>query len=343
MHQIWARCAQERRRDPGTEPDEWASWSDVAPVVPAPRTPERIEWPTVAVALAVWGGWFALVLGHRSLPWPLQILGLALIGGWYLSLQHEVVHGHPTPWRGVNLLLAGPPMSLWLPFDVYRRTHLEHHEVELTVPGVDPESFYVDPRTWSTAGPIRRSLWRVNRTMLGRLLVGPSLGIPSLLRQEAVVLRHDRRSRAVWARHLLGAAIIGSFVIGVVGMPWWQYVLGAGYFSLSVGYIRSFVEHLAVPAPATRSAVVRSGYFFGVLFLFNNLHHTHHARPGVAWYRLPALTEQLGSADAARDGAGYYRGYAEVFRRFAVRPFSVPVHPLMAGAEGAVDAAGSAR
>jgi fatty acid desaturase len=75
--------------------------------------------------------------------------------------------------------------------------------------------------------------------------------------------------------------------------------------------------------------VVRSGWFFGVLFLFNNLHHTHHARPGVAWYRLPALTEQLGSADVARNGAGFYRGYVEVVRRFAFRPFDTPVNPLL--------------
>lgn len=306
------------------------------PTQPVSRTPDRIEWPTVGVAVAIWGSWAALVLGHRALPWPVLVIGLAVVGGWYLSLQHEVVHGHPTPWRMVNLVLAGPPISLWLPFDVYRRTHLEHHEVELTMPGVDPESFYVDPQTWASAGPVRRTLWKVNRTMVGRLVIGPSLGIPSLLRQELASIRSDRRARMVWGRHLVGAALIGVAVIGFVGVPWWQYVLGAGYFSLSVGYIRSFVEHLAVPAPATRSAVVRSGHVFGLLFLYNNLHHTHHARPGVAWYRLPALTEQLGSVESARAGAGYYRGYAEVFRRYAFRPFSTPVHPLMsAGDQGA--------
>ena len=37
------------------------------------------------------------------------------------SLQHEIVHGHPTRWLGVNRLLAMLPLSLWLPFERYRR------------------------------------------------------------------------------------------------------------------------------------------------------------------------------------------------------------------------------
>jgi fatty acid desaturase len=83
-----------------------------------------------------------------------------------------------------------------------------------------------------------------------------------------------------------------------------------------------------VPAPATRCAVVRSGRFFGLLFLNNNLHHTHHALPGAAWFRLPRLTREMGAEAIAADGAGLYRGYLEVFRRFAIRPFCQPVDPL---------------
>jgi len=43
------------------------------------------------------------------------------------SLQHEIVHGHPTRWRGVNRLLAIVPLSLWLPYERYRQTHQQHH------------------------------------------------------------------------------------------------------------------------------------------------------------------------------------------------------------------------
>jgi fatty acid desaturase len=155
------------------------------------------------------------------------------------------------------------------------------------------------------------------------------MGPPRLLVAQARAAGRDGSLAARWLGHLVGAALVGWVVFGLAGVPVWQYLIGYCWLGMSVSYIRSFVEHRAVPDPATRSAVVRSGWFFGVLFLFNNLHHTHHARPGVAWYRLPALTEELGSADVARSGAGFYRGYAEVVRRFAFRPFDTPVNPLL--------------
>ena len=74
--------------------------------------------------------------------------------------------------------------------------------------------------------------------------------------------------------------------------------------------------------------MVRSNWFFGLLFLNNNLHHTHHTLPGAAWYRLPRLTDEMAAAEAAEQGAGSYRGYGEIMRRFGVRPFCSVVHPL---------------
>ncbi len=265
---------------------------------------------------------------HDRLPWPLVLVGFALVAGWYMSLQHEVIHGHPTPSRWLNTALVIMPRSLWLPFAVYRGTHLDHHDVELTKPDVDPESFYVSPAYYQAASPVRRVLLRVNRTFLGRLVIGPMIGPPSLVWHQLKMARTNRAALRTWTIHAVLAAAVGWVVFGIANVPVWQYLVGYSYLGMSVTYIRSFVEHLAVPAPATRCAVVRSGRFFGLLFLNNNLHHTHHEVPGAAWYRLPALTTELGSADTAAAGAGFYRGYNEVMRRYAVRPFSQVVDPL---------------
>jgi fatty acid desaturase len=105
----------------------------------------------------------------------------------------------------------------------------------------------------------------------------------------------------MWLIHLASAAVVAWIVFGVADVPVWQYLLGACYLGMSVTYIRSFVEHLGVAEPATRSAVVRSNWFFGLLFLNNNLHHTHHTLPGAAWYRLPVLTDEIAADDAAVD------------------------------------------
>lgn len=289
----------------------------------------KIEWPTVGIAVGVWGGWAAMLVFHDRLPWPLVVIGFALLGGWYMSFQHEVLHGHFTPWWWFNDLVGGVPTHLWMPYEVYRETHLAHHQVELTVPGVDPESFYVTPEQWAAANPVRRALWRANRTFVGRMLLGPAIGPPMLVVSRLRRAMHDRAEARVWALHLLQAAVVAYVVFVVAGVPVWQYLLGYVYFGMSVTYIRSFVEHLATPAPDHRTAVVRSNWFFGLLFLNNNLHVTHHALPSAPWYRYRELGESLGSEQIAAEGAGLYRGYFDVIRRFGVRSFDQPITPLV--------------
>jgi fatty acid desaturase len=287
-----------------------------------------MEWPTVLVAVCVWSGWVAMLVWHDALPWPAVLVGFAVLGGWYMSLQHEVLHGHPTPWPMVNTAIAWPPLTMWLPYRVYRDTHLDHHASELTVPGIDPESFYVSAERWAEMSAARRLAGRINRTFLGRLVLGPWLGIPGLVGSQLKVAAHDRSLQLTWVVHVFASAAVGWVVFAVADVPVWQYLVGYVWFGLSVSYVRSFAEHLAVAEPATRSAFVRSNPFMSVLFLNVNLHHTHHALPSAAWYRLGRLSSEMGAAEIAADGAGYYRGYWQIARRYAVRPFSQPVHPL---------------
>ena len=64
-----------------------------------------------------------------------------------------------------------------------------------------------------------------------------------------------------------------------------------------------------------------------LLFLNNNLHVTHHERPGEPWYRLPAMHRALGGDAEASSGAGLYASYVELARRYAFRSFDEPVIP----------------
>ena len=62
-----------------------------------------------------------------------------------------------------------------------------------------------------------------------------------------------------------------------------------------------------------------------LLFLNNNLHLTHHERPGVPWYRLPGGTAALDGDAQAAAGAGLYAGYVDVARRYLFRPLDAAV------------------
>ena len=130
-----------------------------------PQQTVDIEWPTLLVAVGCWGGFAALLVWHDRLPAVAVVVAFALLGGWYMSLQHEVIHGHPTPWRRVNHALVAIPLSLWLPFGLYRELHLVHHRSDLTTPGTDPESFYISPERWDAASRPYRLALRINRTL----------------------------------------------------------------------------------------------------------------------------------------------------------------------------------
>ena len=292
----------------------------------------RLEWKTLALFICFYAAWLAVVLAHRSLPWFASVCALALLGGFYMSLQHEALHGHPTSSRRVNTALAVAPLSFWLPYLAYRSSHMVHHHTDLTDPEIDPESFYLRPVDWASAGTIRRTYILVSRTMIGRLTIGSVHSIIRYLAHEARALRTDRHVARRWVAHLIAAAALGWLLFGVVGVPVWEYALGFVVMGQSLTLLRSFVEHCAVPE-GTRSAVVKAGPLMSLLYLNNNLHHTHHAEPSMPWYALPALHRQLGGDDVAAQGAGLYRcGYLEVARRNFLRPFCQPDHPLSPGA-----------
>jgi fatty acid desaturase len=286
------------------------------------------EWPTVALLVLFAVAWAAVVLSHRTLPTVVEGPLLALLGGFHMSLQHELLHGHPSRRTWLNTLLGFVPLSLYLPYLRYKQLHTLHHRTDLTHPLLDPESFYITEAAWQRASRPRRMLIIAHRSLLGRLLLGTPRAICWFVADE---LRHVGRDAVVtrqWFVHLGGAAAVGWWLFAVVDYPWPTYLAGFVVGGYMFTQLRSFAEHRAV-AVGTRSAVVRSGRLMSLMYLNNNLHHTHHAEPALAWYRIPALHRQLGSDELAAEGAGFYRGYAELFRRHLLRPFCQPIDPLL--------------
>ncbi|MEJ8629981.1 fatty acid desaturase [Sphingomonas sp. I4] len=91
------------------------------------RASETIEWPTMLVAALIYAGWLALTFWHAALPIPLIVMAGGWLIAWHGSLQHETIHGHPTRWHAVNMAIGAVPLSLWLPYGLYRDSHMAHH------------------------------------------------------------------------------------------------------------------------------------------------------------------------------------------------------------------------
>ncbi len=292
----------------------------------------RLEWPTMAIGITIFGGWLATTRFHRALPTPVVIALLGWLLAWSSSFQHEVLHGHPTPWRWLNDAIGRITLELWLPYDHYKRTHLRHHRDEyLTDPFDDPESKYVAGRRWEEIGPTLRALLRLNRTLVGRLVVGPLLTVwaylvgqfNELISGEGKPGEGDPRSR--WACHVPYAAFTVLWLM-MNHVEWWHYALSM-WIAQGLIHLRSFAEHRWMPDGVGRSASVASRGPLAVLFLNNNLHTAHHRRMGLAWYQLPAFARRIDAPAIAAAGAGSFTSYGEVFRRYAVRSIDDAVYP----------------
>jgi fatty acid desaturase len=283
-----------------------------------------IEWPTVGVAATIWGGFAAVLVWHDRLPAVATIVVLGVLAGWYGSLQHEVIHGHPTRWRTINRAIAVAPLGLAFPFEWYRQAHLTHHRDELlTHPDLDPETTYVSAERWAELGPIRRAVCWALRTVIGRVVLNPIVAALTTWRANRPWAKPDEAMVAV--RHLFGVAAV-VLVVRSSGLALWEYVVGAAWIGAGLTSLRSFAEHRAGEV-GHRTAAVRSNLFFSLLYLNNNLHVAHHHRPGLAWYRLPALHDEIGGDAIAADGGGLYEGYGTLVRRHLWRPVTSPVHP----------------
>lgn len=291
---------------------------------------DRIEWPTVAVVIGFAAAWLGVVLGHQHIPWPIEFVVMVYLGGLSLSIGHELLHGHPTPWNWLNAAVGYVPLSFWIPFGRYQALHVQHHRSNLTDPFDDPESTYFAPPLWQDASGWQRRYMIFLRTTPGRF----TLGVPrTLLRfwwKDATNLR-DPAIRRPWLIHLPLAALLGWWLFGVVGVNPWVYILGFVLGGAACSVMRSFVEHCAV-REGTRSAVVLAGPVVSLLFMNINLHHTHHAQPDAEWYRIPAIHREMGSDAIAAEGAGFYKSYFQVLRTYFFTPFCQPDHPLSAGA-----------
>jgi fatty acid desaturase len=289
----------------------------------------RSQWPTWLVIAAIYAGWFGVATHARMLGVPLTLALLALAGAWYMSLQHELMHGHPTRWPRVNALLGFMPLAVWFPYRVYRDLHLRHHDSpHLTGPELDPESYFVSAAAWQRAHPVLRALLTVRNTFAGRLLLGPAFSLAATTNGALRKLAHgDFSDLLAWLAHGAALAALTIWLERVSGIAPWLFIAAAGYPALALSSVRSFYEHRAAHGPRHRTVINEAGWFWRLLFLNNNYHAVHHDLPHVPWYALKRVYDERSDAYLERNGAFLVNGYSEWLTLYAFTPISDAVHP----------------
>jgi fatty acid desaturase len=252
---------------------------------------------------------------------------LIVLLAWYMSLQHELTHGHPTRNETINRLMGLPPLAIWYPFDTYRQDHLKHHDdAHLTEPGIDPESNYITPEQTASMGPMALWLYKSQRTVLGRFFIGPAIVNLSLWTRLARSLRQGQTAElAVWCLHLPLVAVLLWLLDQYTRIPVWHYCFGIAYPALGLAMLRSLYEHRPGVVPAHRTVINEAALPWRLLYLNNNYHVVHHAYPGVQWYKIPALYRAERSAYLERNGGFVLPGYLHLLRNYAFKPVDNPV------------------
>ena len=291
----------------------------------------QFDGPTLLLALVIYSAWIALIWFNAVLPWWVIMPVGAYLIAWQFSLQHEAIHS----FRGVpdwlRFAVVFPPLGLWFPYPLYRKSHSIHHRDQyLTVPGEDTETYYALQADWVRMGPFQRNLLVFNQTLLGRLTIGPLLRLYKLATREiGRVRRGDDSHLPHWAVHAVAVGVLFYFISGICKMPWWQYILLVAYPGMSLGLLRAFIEHRFGDLPQHRTASVESNHFFGILFFYNNLHVAHHLKPTMAWYEIPRYYRQNRADLLARNQDYLFSGYGEIARKYFIRPVFHPQHPTL--------------
>lgn len=304
--------------------------SKVKPLNKRTLSTQKTEWPTIVLIWLNYTLFACLTFYYQQLSWWLILPLAAFQQALFSSLQHEVLHGHPTSRQWLNELLVFPAVNLWIPYPIYKESHLIHHNNQhLTDPARDPESFYIPAQRWQQLPAWQQAYYRFYHTFAGRILWGPIHVIGSLFYHEVPkLLAGDNKAWRIWSLHALSCSLVLYWLIAVCQMPLWQYLLVFIYPGVVLTLIRSYLEHRAADDPQHRSVIVEAGPFFSLLFLNNNLHAVHHEQPRLAWYKIPAVWRTEREKVLEQNAGYYFESYWAVMRQYFGRAKEDPCFRL---------------
>lgn len=288
-----------------------------------------VEWPTLGLIVGHWLAFIFFALQYTSHS-AFSLIGLALVLAFHSSLVHEIIHDHPFRSVRLNHLVAIIPLDLWLPYRLYRESHLKHHvSRNLTDPDLDPESNYISQEAYDQLSPLGRLWGEWQRPLLGRITIGAATRI---LRYQwrilSALIRCDAKIWRIYTEHVLWAIPVIYFITQVAHIPLVVYLTGAILPGFGLILVRSFAEHKALPECEERTAIVEHASFFGPLFLYNNLHALHHAEPMLPWYHYRARFSERRAELLNANGVLWYRDYWQLFKRYSLRPQDVWIDPI---------------
>ena len=206
-------------------------------------------------------------------------------------------------------------------------THLKHHnDAQITLPGIDPESFFYSPKQWAAQSRTGKKIAWIRMTLAGRLLLGPGLTAIDLGQQAIRAIRQRTAERATWVMHIVLVPTVLVIATQWFAVPLWEYLLCA-YASQSMIMLRSFYEHRAVTSVSERTVLQEACLPLRFLYLNNNYHLVHHRYPTLPWYQIPNEYRRHQKAYLAKNNHYRFKGYS-AWLQYLFKPVASPIHPF---------------
>lgn len=214
-------------------------------MVPQRRALIVAPGPTILVAFAI------MRVGSRCCPFITGFTVAAGVAGgyvvqWHSSLQHEAIDGMRGLPGWLRATLAYPPVGGWLPFQIFRRSHVQHHRnSHLTDPKHDTESHYHEEKglgeLW-TGSAVACSL-SIRRSSVRRF-IGPFLYTAQLCwREGRKIVSGDTANAGIWLRRMAAFALILVAVTVMFDVPFLLYLAVFSHPGLVFGVMRGYAEH----------------------------------------------------------------------------------------------------
>jgi fatty acid desaturase len=287
---------------------------------PAPEIRERFRRiPDFRNGVTVIGAWvqsFGVVaLAVVVDRWWGYLLAFFLMGRAFVLLNilaHEAAHRLLFSRRRINdvvgrWLLAYPA---FMPFDLYRRSHMAHHRDELG-PGEPDLALY--------------SGYPITRASMRRKLSRDAVGISGWKNLSPLLRAAGRPSSRPLALRILGVQATIWAAFWLASGRWWLYPLLwlAPWMTVwrVLNRLRAIAEHAGMERSSDRrltTHVVRQRPLarFWMVPYHTGWHLAHHVDSGIPWRRLPQLHAELVAAGWITPEL-QYRSYFALWRALA--------------------------
>lgn len=297
--------------------------NDIRVLMPKEKIKAWHKVSTLRGVLSIFLEW-TLILGTAVLcenyfSWPLYIVSVFFIGARLLALgllMHESVHGLISKNTTVNDVLAEVfcAWPLFISMRSYRIKHLAHHRYLNT--DEDPDYIAKHDENWKFPMSAKK-FFSIILVQFSGLGVFETLKVMS----GKQVKRKKEPTPIAYtiARISFYIVVFGIFLYFNQGMWLLLYwIIPFATWTQVANRLRRIAEHSSIEGMdhSMQTRTTKHNWFIRLFFAPKNisLHNEHHLYPGVPYYHLPKLHNEMMSHSDIRNSLYVSQSYSDVYR-----------------------------